>query len=149
MSMNEYEFRENLHIHGTDLNRWPEEIRQAGLDALNRSTAFMDLIAEQEELERVLKARNYEGPSADLADRIIRTSLQREQKALHGLSGLLSELLGVFEVPKRAVVSVSAVVVVLLIVGFVIGFSDPLGSSSTEQASTGLQDILYSEGALL
>lgn len=147
--MNEHDFKENLLINGADLRRWPEEIRQAGLDALLRSPSLGDLVAEQAEYDRVLESRGYDEPSGDLADRIIRASLRREQRASFSLSDLLSELLGVFVVPERAIVSVSTVMIILLLIGFAIGFSDPFGSSSTEQASNGLQDILYSEGALL
>jgi len=151
MAMNEHDFREYLLIYGSDLSQWPDSIQQAGRDALQGSKTLQDLVAEEYEFVSVLKASHLEEPSADLAERIISASLKTEQKRSFSLSGLLSELFGVFAMPKRAIVSFSIIMILILLIGFAIGFSASPGSSVTEQASTtGLQDILYSvEGALL
>lgn len=147
--MNEHDFRKNLIIHGANLHRWPEELQQAGLDALHRSRALQKLVVEQADFDRALEARGYEEPSKDLADRIIKASRETVQKTSFSISAVLSELFGFFIMPKRMTAFVSVIMIMLLLIGFAIGFSGPLAPSDTEQASTGLQDIFYSEGVVL
>ena len=149
MTMNLKQFKENLLAYGSNIHEWPEDIRQAGLKAMETSSELRTLLAEEERLERVLKTRKYEEPSSDLAERIVSASLSMRKRGRHGLSGFLSELVWEFGLPKRALTAVSVSLVLVLILGFAIGFANPTGSVSTEGSQADLQEFLYYEGEVL
>lgn len=149
MTMDVKQFKENLLIYGADVHQWPEEIRQAGLEALESSPELQTLIAEEEHFERVLKTRKYEEPSSNLEQRIISSSLLRKQKTPFSIGAFIPALLDEFRLPRPALAAISVVMVVVLIIGFAIGFSNPAGSVMTEQEQTNLQEFLYYEGDIL
>lgn len=140
-------FKENLLLYGANVNHWPEELRQAGLEALESSSEIKALLAEHEHFERVLRARSYETPSNNLAQRII-SSLQQEQKASRSLGSFLSALLNEVRFPKPALTALS-IVMILLVIGFVIGFLNPSESVLTGHEDTSLQAFLYYEGDII
>lgn len=142
-------FEENLLLYGTNVNHWPEEIRQAGLEALESSSEIKALLAEHEHFERVLRARSYEEPSNNLAQRIISASLQQEQKASRSPGSFLSVLLNELHFPKPALTALSMAMILLLIIGFVIGFLNPSDSVLNAQEETGLHAFLYYEGEVI
>ena len=147
--MNPKQFKENLLVYGSDVHKWPQDIKQTGLKALQASAELRVLLANEEHFEQVLKTRKYEEPSSDLAERIISASQPKTKKVRRGRSGFFSELLWEFSLPKSAVTALSVSLVLLLIIGFAIGFSNPTGSVSTEQYQTDLQELLYYEGEAL
>jgi hypothetical protein len=149
MTMNLKQFRENLLAYGSNIHEWPEDIRQAGLKAMETSSELRTLLAEEERLERVLKTRKYEEPSRDLAERIVSASLSMRKRGRHGLSRFLSELVWEFGLPKRALTAFSVSLVLVLILGFAIGFANLTGSVSTEGSQADLQEFLYYEGEVL
>ena len=149
MTMNLKQFKENLLVYGSNIHEWPEDIRQAGLKAMETSSELRTLLAEEERLERVLKTREYEEPSSDLAERIISAALSKRKRGRHGLSGFFSELVWEFGLPKRALTAVSVSLVLVLILGFAIGFANPTVSVSTEGSQADLQEFLYYEGEVL
>ena len=143
------QFKENLLVYGANVRKWPEDIRQAGLKALEISAELRALLAEEERFERVLKTRRYVEPSSNLAERIVSASQPKKKKVWPSLVGFFSELVWEFSLPKPALTAVSVSLVFALILGFVIGFSNPIGSVSTEQSQTALQEFLYYEGEVL
>lgn len=145
MTMNLKQFKENLFVYGADVHEWPEGIREAGLKSLESSSELQTLLADEKRFERVLKTRKYEEPSRDLAERIILASL-RQKKARSTIGGFFSELLWEFTLTKPALTAVSVLLISALIIGFVIGFSNPMGPVPTEQYQTNLQAFLYYEG---
>jgi|LGOV01.1.fsa_nt_gb hypothetical protein len=149
MTMNLKQFKENLLVYGADVHTWPQDIRQTGLKALENSAELRALLADEERFELVLKTRKYEEPSSDLAERIISASQLKTKKVRRSLGGFFSELPWEFSLSKRAVTAVSVSLVLVLIIGFAIGFSNPMGSVSTEQYQTNLQELLYYEGEVL
>ena len=92
MTMDPRQFKENILLYGVDLYQWPEEIRQEGLDSLQKFPGLQALLAEYEQFERVLKTRKYEEPSNNLVQRIVSLSLHQEKKSSFGLA-LLSRFL--------------------------------------------------------
>ncbi len=142
-------FKENLLLCGANINHWPEEIRQAGLEALESSSEMQALLVEHEHFEKVIKTRRYEEPSGNLAQRIISASLQQKQKAPLSFGSFISELLNEFRFPKPALSVLSIVVILVLIIGFTIGFSNPSESVLTAQEETSLQVFLYDEGDVI
>jgi len=149
MTMDPEQFKENLLVYGANVHKWPEDIRRAGLKALEISSELRALLAEEERFERVLRTRWYEEPSSNLAERIASASLSKRTRVRRGLVGFFSELVWEFSLPKPALTAVSVSLVFVLILGFVIGFSNPIGSVSTEQSQTDLQEFLYYEGEVL
>jgi hypothetical protein len=140
-------FKENLLLYGANIHYWPEEIRQAGLEALESSSEMQELLSGHEHFEKVLKTRRYEEPSVNLAQRIISASLQ--QKAPLSFGSFISELLNEFRFPKPALSVLSIVMILVLIIGFTIGFSNPSESVLTAQEETSLQVFLYDEGDVI
>jgi hypothetical protein len=147
--MNPDRFKEHLLVFGADVNKWPEDIRGAGLKALEDSPECRSLMLDEERFEKFLRSRKHEEPSGDLADRIILASQRKKEKALSGIVGFFSELLSEFNLPRQAVAAVAVLLIVSLIIGLAIGFSNPGGYLSAEQYQANLQDFLYYQGEVL
>jgi hypothetical protein len=143
------QFKENLLVYGAHVHEWPEDIRQAGLKALEISSELRALLAEEERFERVLTTRWYEEPSRDLAERIVSASQPKKKKVWPSLVGFFSDLVWEFSLPKPVLTAVSVSLILVLILGFVIGFSNSTGAVSTEQSQPDLQEFLYYEGEVL
>jgi hypothetical protein len=148
--MDPRQFKENILLYGVDLYQWPEEIRQEGLDSLQKFPGLQALLAEYEQFERVLKTRKYEEPSNNLVQRIVSLSLHQEKKSSFGLGLLLSRLFAdEFYLPKPALIVVSILMIGALMIGFLIGFSSPTGTTLTEQRQANLQEFLHYGGDVL
>lgn len=143
------QFRENLLIYGADLYRWPEEIQRAGMEALGQSAELRAALADHEHFEEVLKSRKFEEPVTDLAERIISASLHQKERERFGHGSFLSSLRAELSMPRPALAAVAVLMVAVLLIGFAIGFSIPLGLNSAEQESAHLQEFLYYEGEIL
>jgi hypothetical protein len=149
-TMDPEQFKENLLLYGADLDAWPEGVRLAGREALRRFPELRASFTEQEEFERVLKARKYEEPSGDLAGRIVSASFLRDQKARPGFGSFLPKIFtGEFLLPKPALVLGSTLMIGTLVLGFVIGFSIYTGPLPTEERQTNLQEFLHYQGNAL
>ena len=150
MIMDHKQFKENILLYGVDLYQWPEEIRQEGLESLQRFPGRQALLAEYEQFERVLKTRKYEVPSSNLVQRIVSLSLHQDKKSPFSLSLFLSRLFAdEFYLPKPALIVVSMLMIVALGVGFFIGFSNPTGQILTDQRQANLQEFLHYEEDVL
>ncbi len=149
MAMDMKQFKENMLVYGADVRKWPEEIRQAGLETLGNSSEFQELLVEQEHFERLLKTRKYEETSTDLPERIIEASLRHKRKAPFSIGAFLSELLGEFSLPKPVFAAVSVLMICVFMIGFTIGFSNPMKPALAEQEQTALHEFLYNGGEVL
>jgi hypothetical protein len=150
MKMNPEQFKENILLYGVDLFQWPEEIRQEGMELLQKFPGLQTLLAEYEQLERVLRARKYEEPSDHLEQQIISLSLNQDKKSTFSLSLLLSRLFSdELYLPKPALIIVSILMISALMIGFLIGFSNPSRQVLTEQRQANLQEFLHYEGDVL
>ncbi len=150
MTMDLKEFKENILLHGVDLCRWPEEIKDAGVELLQKSSEMRAFVAEQEKFERLLKTRKYEEPSDNLAQRILEASLQQEKKGFSGIGLLLSGLFtDEFRLAKPALILISILMIVTLGIGFFIGFLNSTGSMLTDQKQATLQEFLHCEEDVL
>ena len=107
------------------------------------------LLGEEEHFEKLLKSRRYEGPSGDLAERIISASVCKKKKASNTIAVFLSDLLWELNLPKPALTVVSVLLCLALIVGFTIGSSGLSRYVSAEQYQTNLEEFLYYEGEVL
>jgi hypothetical protein len=150
MTMDPREFKENILLYGVDLYQWPEEIRQEGLESLQKFPGLQALLAEYEQFERVLKTRKYEEPSGNLAQRIVSLSLHQEKESRIGLGFFLSRLFAdELYLPKPALILASILMIIALLTGFFVGFSNPSRTVLTDHRQTNLQEFLhYEEGVL-
>jgi hypothetical protein len=139
MAMNAEQFREAVLIYGADVHRWPDEICQAGVEALARSLECRSLQQDYAQFEASLASRAYEEPSPDLARRIVAAARRRERIAWPGLREFLASCFKDLRVPVP-VVSVTAV----LIVGFVVGLLMPTESPSADSELAEAQTFLDS-----
>ena len=95
-----------------------------------------------EKIDAMLRARNVEPASQDLAQRIILKAQSLPQHKTIPLWQSIKQLCAEFHLPKPAYVLASA-----LILGIVIGFSMPQDNNDDDMA--GLQNILSADEALL
>ena len=117
---------------------------------MQRFPGLQALLAEYEQFERVLKTRKYEEPSGNLAQRIVSLSLHQEKESQIGLGFFLSRLFAdELYLPKPALILASILMIIALLTGFFIGFSNPSRTVLTDQRQTNLQEFLhYEEGVL-
>jgi hypothetical protein len=150
MTMDPKQFNENLFLYGADLNEWPEEIRQAGVESLRISSELQALLAEGKKFELVLKTRKYEEPGGNLIQKIVSLPSTHDKKSPPGFGLFFPRLFAdEFYFPKPAFVLASSLTIAALVVGFVIGFSNSAGSIPTGQSQAYLQEFLhYQEGGL-
>ena len=149
MTMDLEQFKKNLLLHGTDVHDWPEEIKQAGLKALESSSEFQAVLEKEVRFERVLEGRIYEEPDKDFAERIVLAARPKKTSLWTHFSGFFSELIWEFDFPKPALSALSVSLVIVLLVGFTIGFTNTNGSISTETTQADIQEFLYYEGEVL
>ncbi|MFH0812107.1 MAG: hypothetical protein V2A69_04610 [Pseudomonadota bacterium] len=149
MPMDSKQFEKNVLVHGAELNRWPEDARQAGVKAHKKSPELQLLLEDHQRFESFLQKRKYEEPSSDLAERILSASLRQEKKESLGVGAILLELLSGLNLPRPVLTGLSVAVVFAFIMGFAIGFLLPTWSAWTEEAQVNLQEFLYYEGEIL
>jgi len=138
MTMDIAQFEEHLLVHGADVHRWPDDIRRPGLEALERSEECRSLRDDYLHYEMVLKDRRYEGPSVDLADRIISAASRRKQSTVLSLGEILTKCFVEFRLPQPVVTAAA-----VLMIGFVIGFMLPERLDLDASGQTDLQEFLY------
>jgi hypothetical protein len=150
MTMDSKHFIENILLYGVDLYQWPGEIRQAGIEALHKSSEMQALLAEYKQFERILRARKYEEPSDHLAHRIVSVSSPQNKKLPFSLGLFFSRLFDdELYLRKPALVVVSIVTIIALLTGFFIGFSNPSAQVLADQKQANLQGFLHYEGDVL
>jgi hypothetical protein len=74
------EFDEALAVHGSQLQRWPEELRSAAERLLEHSTTAQALLADAARLDRLLDEAPVFEPSARLAARVAQIPLAHPQR---------------------------------------------------------------------
>jgi hypothetical protein len=145
MQIDRERFKETLMLHGVDLNQWPEELREEGLESLRNDPELQSLLDEQERFETVLKSRRYEGPRDNLAQRIVSLASLQDRKAGFKPGLVLSRMLGdEFYLPKPVLILISILMVAALGIGFAIGYLNPTKTTaSTDQRQAYLQEFLH------
>jgi len=150
MKMDAKHFEENVLSYGADLDKWPEEIRQEGMESLKNASELQAVLADQGKFEKVLKSRKYEEPSGNLSQRIISLSLQLEQKSPSWLSLFFSKIsVDEFFSHKPARIMASFLMISILVVGFFIGFSISPEPRISDERQAGLQEFLHYQGDAL
>ena len=148
--MDTKQFKENLLLHGANINHWPEKIRRSGLEALESSSELQALQKDHDNFEKLLQTRRYEEPADNFAQRIISASLQQRQKVPFSLGSFIADLINEFCIPRPAFAALSLMMILALMIGFAIGFMNPSGSSVLNNAEeTNLQAFLFDEGDII
>ena len=99
---------------------------------------------QDEKLEVMLKARHIEAASPDLAQRIILKAQGIPQKGAISLWQFLQQLFAEFHLAKPAYVLAAT-----LFLGFIIGFSEPLGTTANDADGAQVQSFLYADESIL
>lgn len=119
-------FRYNLDIYGSDISRWPEDLRVWAENALRQSHTLRDLVDQEELFEQQLNMRCYEEPSSDLSERIISSVKSKKSQNISrskSVSGYLDEILGSFKLPSPAF-SLSLILIFGITLGYLSGYID-------------------------
>jgi len=143
MTMDAEQFRECLLIHGADVQRWPEEIRRAGIEALDRSLECRSMQEECRQFEAILRSRAFEAPSPDLAFRIVSAAWRRERKASPGVIEFLAACFQDLRLPAPVLTAAA-----VLILGVVIGLLLPTEPVPADSESAEVQTFLDATEAL-
>ena len=64
------QFIENLQLYGSDIEKWPERLRQEALSLYQGSSEFKDLVESEKGFESMLMGRAIDKPSSDFERRI-------------------------------------------------------------------------------
>lgn len=98
-----------------------------------------------EKLEVMLKSRHIEAASPGLAQRIILKAQGIPQKRMISLWEFLQQLFAEFHLAKPAYVLAGT-----LLLGFIIGFSEPLGTTTANDVDGAqVQSFLYADESIL
>lgn len=139
MTMDAERFREYLLIYGAGVHRWPEEVRLAGVEAVERSSECRSLQEEHARFEATLSSRAYEEPSPDLARRIVSAARRRERNASTGIIEFLVSCFRDLRVPAPVLTTAA-----VLILGVVLGLLLPTESVLADPESSDVQSFLDS-----
>jgi hypothetical protein len=132
-------FRECLLVHGAELHRWPEDIRQSGLDAMERSLECRSLQDECRQFESILRSRVFEDPSQDLAVRIVSAARRTERRASPRVMEFLAACFQDLRLPAPVLTAAA-----VLIIGVVIGLLLPTEPLPADSESAEVQTFLDS-----
>ena len=75
--MNRKDFEKNLILYGSNIDQWPEDIRQDAVAVYESSAELQKLLKEEKLFEQSLKECAIEEPSSNLAHRIITSANKR------------------------------------------------------------------------
>jgi len=104
-----------LQLYGSDLSKWPDEIRDQALSLYQNSTEIKGLVNMEKSFESMLKERHIENPSSDFERRITLSAKPRNAE-MESLS-VFSNVFDLINIPKPALT-----MVFLLLFGFTLGF---------------------------
>lgn len=135
MTMDAERFRECLLIHGAEVHHWPEDIRQACLEALERSLECRSLQEEFRQFEAILRSRASEDPSPDLAIRIVSAARRRERRPSPGVMEFLAACFQELRVPAP-VLTAAAVLILGIVIGLLLPTEPVLADSESAEVQT-------------
>jgi hypothetical protein len=135
MTMDAERFRECLLIHGAELHHWPEDIRQAGLEAVERSLECRSLQEEYRQFESTLRSRAVEDPSPDLAVRIVSAARRRERRASPSIMEFLAGCFQDLRLPAP-VLTAAAVLIIGVVIGLLLPTEPVLADSESAEVQT-------------
>ena len=141
--MNRKDFEKNLILYGSNIDQWPEDIRQDAVAVYESSAELQKLLKEEKLFEQSLKECAIEEPSSNLAHRIITSAnkrlVEKDSNTLNNLGQFISEQFIRFLSPKIAMG-----MALILVIGFLLGYSNPFLNDESTEAE--LVTFLYDNG---
>lgn len=112
------EFRRYLDLYGSNLDRWPEQVRDSAREMTEVSQQFRKMVEAETRFEETLNLREVEAPDNGLENRIIASAkTQGEAGARSSLSGYLGDIFRSFYLPNPAFA-----LALMLVIGILIGY---------------------------
>jgi hypothetical protein len=113
--MNREQFIENLQLYGSDMNTWPEEIREHALTGYRDSAELRGLVEKEKQFESMLTERSIDEPTSDFERRI--TLSAKSKVAIGEKASVINSIFDLISIPKPALT-----MAMLLLFGFSLGF---------------------------
>ena len=137
--MNTEQFIENLELYGSDIEKWPEGLRQEALSLYQGSSEFKNLVESEKGFESMLMDRAIDEPSSDFERRITlsaKTKTELEEKTF-----VFSSIFEFITLPKPALT-----MAFLLLFGFSLGFFYDTYADTGEDTIEFSEYITFDEG---
>ena len=84
--MNSEQFAEYLSLYGSDINKWPEEIREKAFSVYRESEELKSLVEKEIQFESLMNNRAVDDPTSDFERRI---TLSAKPRAARNSSGVI------------------------------------------------------------
>ena len=123
------EFEKHIALYGTDLNLWPQDIRDKAKQT-QKQFGREQLLEEYRTLENILHTRSVTPPHPSLAERIIANAKQRRRELPVKLSSWVSGLFNDFMIPRPAYALAA-----MLVLGISIGVSTQTMTTTPDETS--------------
>lgn len=141
--MNKEKFLEYLSIYGTDLDTWPEDIKEAAAQAVRSSDELAQAFKAEKEFEQSLMAREFQNSSPDLSERIISNTLPADEPQSKSLIESVKDFFSILPLPSPAIA-----LPVILVIGIVAGYLIPTENAVSEPEGVQVADVIYNYGGL-
>ncbi len=137
--MNTEQFIENLELYGSDIEKWPEGLRQEALSLYQGSSEFKNLVESEKGFESMLMDRAIDEPSSDFERRI--TLSAKPKTELEEKTFVFSSIFEFITLPKPALT-----MAFLLLFGFSLGFFYDTYADTGEDTIEFSEYITFDEG---
>lgn len=137
--MERNQFIEYLQLYGSDIEKWPEGLRQEALSLYRDSSEIKDLVESEKGFESILSERAFEEPSSDFERRITlsaKPKIEKEEK-----NSVFSSIFDYITLPKPALT-----MAFLLLFGFSLGFFYDTYADTGDETLVLSEYITFDEG---
>ena len=137
--MNREQFVEYLALFGSDINKWPEKIREQALSLHRESEELKGLVEKEMQFESIMNDRSVDDPTSDFERRITLSAKPRSEVTVK--ESFFSSIFSLVSVPKPALT-----MTLLLLFGFSVGFFFDSYAYSDENTLELNEYITFDEG---
>ena len=137
--MNREQFIEYLQLYGSDIDTWPEAIREQALILYQNSSELKGLVGQEKEFESMLTERSIENPTSDFERRITLSAKLKFVKEEN--ASVISSIFDLISIPKPALT-----MAFLLLFGFSLGFFYETYTDTGENTLELSEYITFDEG---
>jgi len=137
--MKREQFIENLQLYGSDIDTWPEAIREQALILYKNSSELKGLVDKEKEFESMLTERSIENPTSDFERRITLAAKPKFVKEEN--ASVFSSIFDLISIPKPALT-----MAFLLLFGFSLGFFYDTYAYTDENTLELSEYITFDEG---
>jgi len=137
--MKREQFIENLELYGSDINTWPEGIREHALTVCKESAELRGLVEKEKQFESIMAERNIDDPTSDFERRI--TLSAKPKVVIDEKNTVISSIFNLISIPKPALT-----MAIILLFGFSLGFFYDTYAYSNENTLELSEYITFDEG---